>query len=481
MLPGSIRPAEVRSRSARPILATCRTRWPSTRRAPDDRRSATSRRSTVSGRSPSPPSSCSTEGSRCGAATSGSTCSSCCRASSSPRSCSWSSSATVAWPSAGSTSDAHDGCYRGSSCSWRSSAPTRCSRSPHGSLPSLPGQIVGTMAYVGNWTLIASHATYFTQGLPPSPLQHTWSLAIEEQFYLVWPVLLFGLRRLTRRRDVLAVLCVLGSLGCAVFSAVRFAQGTSVNELYFATQTHATTMLLGAAGACVLLRRAPRSDEPAFRLAPATLRRAGNVVGVVAWALVIAGLLTISGTGAALYRGGYVVVGAVVAVAIAATVLGAGRLVGEGALAATRHLRRADLLRDLPVPLPPVLVAGPRPHRPRRRAAALSSGSRPRWPSPRRRTRGSSARCGSAACSRGSRGSPARSRGSSPSPWSPRRSPPRPRRRSRSPTTSPSGASSTPSPRAPRRPSCSSATRWPRRSATASTTRSPTRRTSTSR
>jgi peptidoglycan/LPS O-acetylase OafA/YrhL len=191
---------------------------------------------------------------------------------------------------------------------------------PGGSLPSLPGQIVGTMAYVGNWTLIASHATYFTQGLPPSPLQHTWSLAIEEQFYLVWPVLLFGLRRLTRRRDVLAVLCVLGSLGCAAFSAVRFSQGAGVNGLYFATQTHATTMLLGAAAACVLLRRAPKEGEPVFHLAPASSRRAGNVAGVAAWALVIAGLLTISGTGAALYRGGYVVVGAVTAAAIAATV-----------------------------------------------------------------------------------------------------------------------------------------------------------------
>jgi peptidoglycan/LPS O-acetylase OafA/YrhL len=191
---------------------------------------------------------------------------------------------------------------------------------PGGSLPLLPGQIVGTMAYVGNWTLIASHATYFTLGLPPSPLQHTWSLAIEEQFYLVWPLLLYGLHRITRRRDALGALCVLGALGCAAFGAVRFEQGASVNALYFATQTHATTMLLGAAFACALLRRAPDRGEAAFRRAPPSWRRAGNAGGVVAWALVVVGLLTISGTGAALYRGGYLVVGAVTALAIAATV-----------------------------------------------------------------------------------------------------------------------------------------------------------------
>ncbi len=190
---------------------------------------------------------------------------------------------------------------------------------PHGSLPGLPGQIVGTMAYVGNWTLIAAHSTYFSLGLPPSPLQHTWSLAIEEQFYLVWPLLLVGIRLLTRRRTNIAVLCVLGSLGCALFTAVRYEQGASINGLYFATETHATTMLLGAALACLLLTTTG-SDRPFLR-APRTRRGLANALGLVAWALVIVAFLTVSGTGAGLYRGGYVAFGAVVAAAIALTVL----------------------------------------------------------------------------------------------------------------------------------------------------------------
>ena len=194
---------------------------------------------------------------------------------------------------------------------------------PGGSLPSLPGQIVGTMAYVGNWTLIASHATYFTQGLPPSPLQHTWSLAIEEQFYLVWPALLVGLRLLTRRRAALGAICVAGSIACASFTAVRYEQGASVNALYFATQTHATTMLLGAALACAVLSPTGTGSQGAgaFRAAPSSWRRACGAGGVLAWALVVAAILTIAGTGSALYRGGYVAFGAVVAAAIGATVL----------------------------------------------------------------------------------------------------------------------------------------------------------------
>jgi peptidoglycan/LPS O-acetylase OafA/YrhL len=198
---------------------------------------------------------------------------------------------------------------------------------PGGSLPSLPGQLVGTMAYVGNWTLIASHATYFTQGLPPSPLQHTWSLAIEEQFYLVWPALLVGLRLLTRRRSTLAASCLAGSVACAAFTAVRYEQGASVNALYFATQTHATTMLLGAALACGLLvppGANGASHAGVFRVVPTAWRRSWEVAGVVAWGLVVVALFTVAGTGSALYRGGYVAFGALVAAAIGATVVAPG-------------------------------------------------------------------------------------------------------------------------------------------------------------
>jgi peptidoglycan/LPS O-acetylase OafA/YrhL len=79
-----------------------------------------------------------------------------------------------------------------------------------------------TLFYVANWGQIASSHSYFAQFAAPSPLQHTWSLAVEEQYYLAWPLLLgtllVGTRRLgeRQRRRVL----IGATLGLAVASAV---------------------------------------------------------------------------------------------------------------------------------------------------------------------------------------------------------------------------------------------------------------------
>ncbi|MEP7025493.1 MAG: acyltransferase, partial [Actinomycetota bacterium] len=62
-------------------------------------------------------------------------------------------------------------------------------------LPALRGAVAAAVGYASNWWLIAQNASYFARFSPPSPLGHLWSLAVEEQFYLVWPCLLWlGLR-----------------------------------------------------------------------------------------------------------------------------------------------------------------------------------------------------------------------------------------------------------------------------------------------
>src|SRR5262249_3988573 len=53
--------------------------------------------------------------------------------------------------------------------------------------PGLGADLTATLGYAANWWFIAGHHSYFLASGPPSPVQHLWSLAVEEQFYLLWP------------------------------------------------------------------------------------------------------------------------------------------------------------------------------------------------------------------------------------------------------------------------------------------------------
>ena len=124
-------------------------------------------------------------------------------------------------------------------------------------LSALRGDALATLFYVANWHAIFAHQSYFAQFSTPSPLEHTWSLAIEEQFYLVWPPVLLGILTLSRGtwRRVGAAVTVVGALGSATLMALLYQPGADPTRLYFGTDTHLFDMLAGATVAMVAAAR----------------------------------------------------------------------------------------------------------------------------------------------------------------------------------------------------------------------------------
>lgn len=107
------------------------------------------------------------------------------------------------------------------------------------------GDVLAAIFYVSNWWQIYLQESYFAQAGRPPLLQHLWSLAIEEQFYVVFPALfVFGMARAGRKRMswILGGLAVLS----AVWMAVRFKEFTDPSAIYYSTFTRASGLLVGA-------------------------------------------------------------------------------------------------------------------------------------------------------------------------------------------------------------------------------------------
>jgi peptidoglycan/LPS O-acetylase OafA/YrhL len=197
------------------------------------------------------------------------------------------------------------------------------------SVAGLRGDAITAALWSGNWRWALAGTDYFAQGGTPSPLQHTWSLAVEEQFYVVWPLLLLACRAVKRRR--LLALSLAGVAASAVATYV-LARGASPGRVYFGTDTRAQELLVGAALAALL---APtwrwRSATPLGQRSPQpAARRPLPLLLSVCGLAALAGIATTADGAPGEFRNGLLLLTALAAAAlVAGVVLDSGHAVAR--------------------------------------------------------------------------------------------------------------------------------------------------------
>ncbi|MEX1007233.1 MAG: acyltransferase family protein [Acidimicrobiia bacterium] len=169
-----------------------------------------------------------------------------------------------------------------------------------------------TIGYVANWKFVFSGDSYFEHFTQPSPFRHMWSLAIEEQFYLIWPLIVAGVLAVGRSLRVLLAASLAMLVGSAVLMGLLYAPGHDPSRVYYGTDTRAQSLLLGAIAAILVYLHGPIRSRAA-RL----VLRAAALVGAV-YTLWLWSHMSERTDG--LYRGGFLLAAlAVVAVIVSVT------------------------------------------------------------------------------------------------------------------------------------------------------------------
>ena len=211
---------------------------------------------------------------------------------------------------------------------------------PAGLYPDLRMADLSALFYFSNWWQVGASGNYFAATGATSPLTHTWSLAVEEQFYLVWPLVVVAVlhvgRKFDRGIELLLGVSLLGVVASATEMALLYHPGANITRLYFGTDTHAQSILVGAVLACVLTlvqrRRGLEGMAPTAHSVAARVTL--TVVGLVGFAGTLALTYELTGTAAMAYRGGFLLS----ALSAAAIILGAVCVAG-GPIARVLSLR----------------------------------------------------------------------------------------------------------------------------------------------
>jgi peptidoglycan/LPS O-acetylase OafA/YrhL len=160
--------------------------------------------------------------------------------------------------------------------------------------------LLGAVTYTSNWWQALASQSYFSLYGPPPVFQHLWSLAVEEQFYLIWPLLLAAILIKVRRKAARALFAWCGALISALLMIAIYTPGSDPSLIYYGTDTHASALMVGAALAIMwpLAKVAATSGRT---------RRALDIAGAAGLVVLAWAMWHLSGSDPVLYPYGLVI------------------------------------------------------------------------------------------------------------------------------------------------------------------------------
>jgi peptidoglycan/LPS O-acetylase OafA/YrhL len=185
-------------------------------------------------------------------------------------------------------------------------------------LVGLGRQVLGAATFSANWLSIAADSSYFAQDAPEL-FRHLWSLAVEEQFYLIWPLVIIALALLRAWWARLAIVSAV-AVASAVAMFALYTPGADPTRVYFGSDTHSFGLAAGAALAILVSRMRPLDLDAGETAMQVFARRWLPALGILSFAGLLWAAWALHDDASFTYQGGLAIVSALTAALIWAAV-----------------------------------------------------------------------------------------------------------------------------------------------------------------
>jgi peptidoglycan/LPS O-acetylase OafA/YrhL len=169
----------------------------------------------------------------------------------------------------------------------------------HKLLPNILGDTISSVSYTANWWFIFHKISYFDSFGSPSPFKHMWFLAVQEQFYILWPIILIIGLKATKKSHKLPRSVFIGALISAALMGILYNPDADPSRIYYGTDTRCFELLIGSFLAIVLV-----DTKLLYREMSSKQKNKLKIMSIISFAIFLASVVFIDEYNSFLYRGG---------------------------------------------------------------------------------------------------------------------------------------------------------------------------------